>query len=185
VASEVQERAKEHAAASGESGMKLGVAALAMLALAACLWMKPDPSGCGTHTHLGMRPCAHLERYGIPCAACGATTSVCWLVRGEVANAFQTHCTGALIGLIILLSIPFSILSAAMGWRWAPRLNRMGVAGWTLAACAFAALMLVGWPGRIERYLDWQEAHQQHVVVAGSVHADGGGLASNPDGLRP
>jgi len=155
--------------------LQLGVAAIAVLALSVCALLPPDPSGFGTHARLGLGQCGHIKRCGVPCAACGATTSVCWLVRGDARKAFELHPGGALVGVAVALSIPFSILCALMGWRWLPHIDRVSFVGWVAAGALFVGLMTIGWPQRIERYLKYQEATQAHVQPAfksETLHAD-------------
>ena len=146
-----------------ERAVQVAVACGAAFVLAVCILVAPDVRGIGTHTRLGLPPCRHIRQHGIPCASCGATTSVCWLVRGRVRRAFDVHPGGAAMGALLILCAPVALLSALMRWRWSPVVGRIGLAGWAAVGAAFLALMLFGWQARIERYLEWQAAHRPAV----------------------
>jgi hypothetical protein len=60
----------------------------------------PDPRGYGTHTQLGLRPCAFLTVTGRPCPTCGMTTAFAWLLRGRVIRSWQVNPAGCLLGLL-------------------------------------------------------------------------------------
>ncbi|MGN6504887.1 MAG: DUF2752 domain-containing protein [Tepidisphaeraceae bacterium] len=77
--------------------------ALAVLVTAA--WLDPSPRGFGTHTQLGLQPCAFLQRTGIPCASCGMTTSFANLVHGHVVASFVAQPFGMI--LCILTAVTF------------------------------------------------------------------------------
>ncbi len=76
-----------------------GLAAL----LGVARWLEPDPRGYGTHTQLGLGPCAFATITGRPCPTCGMTTSFAWFSRGCLARSWQANPGGCLIAL---LSIP-------------------------------------------------------------------------------
>lgn len=64
----------------------------ALLGLAAAL--KPDPSGHGTHTQLGLGPCGFLLSTGYPCPSCGMTTAFAFFAHGHVWASFLAQPTG-------------------------------------------------------------------------------------------
>ena len=140
--------------------LQWGIAALALAALVACSLVDPDPSGLGTHAKFGFGRCSYLKTYGIPCASCGGTTAVSWLMHGKPAKAFDAHPGATIVGILVALSIPFSLLAAARRWRWLPCLTRIGLSGWLLALCGFVLLMSFGWGHRIDRYREWKQAQQ-------------------------
>src|SRR4028118_1518351 len=74
----------------------VALGALTVLLLAA--WIEPAAGGIGTHTQLGMQPCGFFARTGVPCAACGMTTSFAHLVRGQVGQSLYAQPFGCLLG---------------------------------------------------------------------------------------
>jgi hypothetical protein len=118
--------------------------------------LDPDPRGLGTHARLGMRECGYLQRNGVPCTACGATTSLAWFVRGEFQRAVEAHPIGVVMGTLLALSVPFSLLSVILGWPWLVPLKRARLPDWTGVVCISLGLLLVGWPQRAERYRQQQ-----------------------------
>ena len=136
-----------------DSGLQVGTAVLCAMALTCCALMGPDHRGLGTHERLGLPRCSYLERTGVPCPTCGATTSACLFVRGRFGASLAAHPMGFVTALLLVLAIPFSLWCAWRGWPWAAHLHRVRTTWWTAAACAFLLLSLWGWQGRIERHL--------------------------------
>ena len=62
--------------------------------------LEPDPRGFGTHTQLGLRPCAFLTVTGRLCPTCGMTTSFAWFVRGRIDRSWQANPAGCLYALL-------------------------------------------------------------------------------------
>lgn len=58
------------------------------------LAMTPDPTGHGTHQHLGLPPCPSVLLFDRPCPGCGLTTSWTALLHGHIAEAFAAHPLG-------------------------------------------------------------------------------------------
>lgn len=54
-----------------------------LLVLVVAAYLEPDPAGVGTKARLGIRPCGFLQATGLPCAACGMTTSFNHFVRAQ------------------------------------------------------------------------------------------------------
>jgi hypothetical protein len=71
---------------------------LAMLVTAAVV--KPNPTGLGTHTALGMAPCGFQQWSGIPCPSCGMTTSWAWFARGNIAASLWVQPMGTLLAVL-------------------------------------------------------------------------------------
>lgn len=62
----------------------------------------PDSRGYGTHTQLGLNPCAFAEVTGKLCPTCGMTTAWVWFVRGRVDRSWRANPAGCLFaGLAI------------------------------------------------------------------------------------
>ncbi|MCX7800046.1 MAG: DUF2752 domain-containing protein [Fimbriimonadales bacterium] len=65
---------------------------LAWVAAAAiALWIEPSPEARGSHTQLGLPPCALLAIAHRPCPGCGLTTSVAATLRGRWSEALRAH----------------------------------------------------------------------------------------------
>jgi hypothetical protein len=89
----------------------LGLAAL--LAVARCL--EPDPRGFGTHTQLGLPPCAFATVTGRRCPTCGMTTSFSWFARGRFDRSWRANPAGSLLAPTCLVLIPWLLVGAARG----------------------------------------------------------------------
>jgi hypothetical protein len=77
-----------------------GVAGLLGLAKS----LEPDARGFGTHTQLGLQPCAFATLTGRLCPSCGMTTSCAWLMRGRIDRSWRANPAGCLLALF---SVPF------------------------------------------------------------------------------
>ena len=51
--------------------------------------LRPDPSGHGTHTQLGLPPCPSVLLFNRPCPGCGLTTSFTAVLHGDFVAAFH------------------------------------------------------------------------------------------------
>lgn len=98
-------------------GVALGLAAVLGLAR----WLVPDPRGYGTHTQLGLGPCAFLVMTGLPCPSCGMTTAFSWAVRGRFDRAWRANPAGSLLVPTCAAMIPWLVVSAARGRPWGTR----------------------------------------------------------------
>jgi hypothetical protein len=134
--------------------LSLAVTCLTLLGTAAGL--TPSPNGLGTHRQLRLQECGFLLRTGLPCPACGMTTSFAWFVRGNFLASFYVQpmgfalavicgiCvwTGFYVGLTgqpihrLLAIVPekvylIPLLTLAIaGWAWKIFLHLKGVDGW-------------------------------------------------------
>lgn len=121
---------------------------LLALALAAVLGiargLEPDPRGHGTHTQLGLPPCAFATMTGRRCPACGLTTAFAWVVRGRFDRAAAANPAGVLLALGCVAGIPWLLASAHRGRpAWGARTvdgplvvlivatGTLGLAAWT------------------------------------------------------
>src|SRR5207247_928784 len=64
----------------------------------------------GTRQQLGLPTCTFKEVTGLPCPACGMTSSFALLVRGDVVNSLRATAAGTVLAVLLLGVIP---------WRWA------------------------------------------------------------------
>jgi hypothetical protein len=80
----------------------LAAASLGVLGIARTL--TPSASGVGTHTQLGLPACGFLVLFGVPCPACGLTTSFAHLAHGAVGASLAAHPLGLplFVGLAVL-----------------------------------------------------------------------------------
>jgi Protein of unknown function (DUF2752) len=65
-------------------------------------WLEPDARGFGTHTQLGLQPCAFTRVTGRLCPTCGMTTAFAWFVRGKVDRSWQANPAGFLLALAMV-----------------------------------------------------------------------------------
>lgn len=77
--------------------------------------LTPDRHGFGTHTALGLQPCSFLERTGIPCPACGMTTSFACFVRGHVLSSLYVQPMGTLLAAVACGAVWGGLYIAATG----------------------------------------------------------------------
>ena len=120
------------------------VAAGCLVILLIAAYMEPDPAGVGTTTRLGIRPCGFLQQTGLPCAACGMTTSFNHFVRGEWIKSIWVQPMG--FGLAIATAATFWGASyiAATG-RPAHRLLRRLPGVKLLVAAVAVGIAAWGW----------------------------------------
>jgi len=74
--------------------------------------LEPDPRGFGTHTQLGLRPCAFATLTGRLCPTCGMTTSFAWFTRGRIDRSWQANPAGCLFALLTVPIIVWLVGSA-------------------------------------------------------------------------
>ena len=94
------------------------------------MWLDPSPAGVGTHTQLGMEPCAFREHLGRPCPGCGVTTSLAHMSHGELLQALITQPFGAVLFLLAVAAAEALTVTAAMGRSWELMLWRMNAPAW-------------------------------------------------------
>jgi hypothetical protein len=122
----------------------VGAGLLGTLVLAGLL--RPDPRGSGTHQQLGLPPCTLTVVAGIPCPACGMTTSWALVTKGRPLDALATHVTGTLLAVVALVAGMGATIVAVRGKRlaWQP-----GETAAAIGALALAGLVLVEWMFRL------------------------------------
>ncbi len=91
----------------------LGLLLAALLTIAA--WLKPDPSGIGTHRQLGLPGCTMFTFLGVRCPGCGMTTSWAHTLNGDLANAVRANVGGVLLCLISGVATPVLLWLAIRG----------------------------------------------------------------------
>jgi hypothetical protein len=131
------------------SAARLGWAALgsgALMVLALARWLRPDPSGLGTHTQLGLPPCGFFWLTSLPCPACGLTTAFAHMARLELTSAVHAHLLGAPLFALTMISVPMSFWACLRAWPIVDTMMRLR-AGKLAASVAVAALLC--WVARI------------------------------------
>jgi hypothetical protein len=93
----------------------LGLAAACAIALGFGAALKPDPSGMGTHTQLGLGPCGFLLQTGYPCITCGMTTAFTDFAHGHVIRAFLHQPAGMMLAALTLLVGVISLAAVITG----------------------------------------------------------------------
>jgi hypothetical protein len=83
--------------------------AVALLVLLTATRLQPNASGFGTHTQLGLPACLFFDWTGLPCPACGMTTSFSLLAHGWLRAGVACHPVGALLFTLTCLSVPFGV----------------------------------------------------------------------------
>lgn len=124
----------------------VGLGCLALLLIGASL--SASDTGHGTHTQLGLPPCAFAATLGKPCATCGMTTAVSEATSGNLARAFAVQPFGAGLALAASTAFWMSLYVAATGsrlWKLAIPLLRprpmLFVAGLLLASWAYKMIV--------------------------------------------
>lgn len=108
---------------------------LAMLSTA--VWLRPAPSGLGTHHQLGLPPCSFRVLLGMRCPACGMTTSWSHYVRGQWVSSIRVNPGGFMLAV---LASAVSIAAIRVGFSGVPvapqsmRLLAIGLIGAMTAA---------------------------------------------------
>jgi Protein of unknown function (DUF2752) len=123
----------------------LGLGLTAVFGIA--FWLNPyqaDGSArrMETHRQLGLPACTFYAVTGVPCPACGMTTSFALLVRGDVGNSVRANAVGTLLAVFGLILIPWCAVGALMGRL---PLIRSPERALTIAVSVFLSLMLLRW----------------------------------------
>lgn len=92
-----------------------GVAAGCLAVLIAAAYLQPSHTGVGSHRGLGLQSCQWLDRTGVPCPACGMTTSFSWFVRGDLIASAYVQPMGALIALAACCCVSGGLYVAVTG----------------------------------------------------------------------
>ncbi len=90
-------------------------AALPLVLLGVTTQLSPSASGLGTHQQLGLPPCSTRVFFGIPCPACGMTTSWAHFVRGQFLKSAQSNIGGLALAFYCLAFALVSAKTAFLG----------------------------------------------------------------------
>ena len=91
------------------------VAACLLAVILAAAWIRPDARGHGTHTQLGLPPCAWALTLGKPCPTCGMTTAFAYAAEAQPERALATQPLGALLALATAAGFWAALHAAAGG----------------------------------------------------------------------
>ena len=129
-------------------GGAVSCASLALLAVSASLTAEAE--GHGTHLQLGMPACSWAERFNMPCATCGMTTSFAHAADGDLVASFLNQPMGAALAIMTAVVFWASAHVALTGSRIGELTARM-IGGKTLLA---AGILMVGaW---VYKIITWQ-----------------------------
>lgn len=123
----------------------VALALIAVFSLARCL--NPynadgSPRILATHQQLGLPPCQFYFTTGLPCPACGMTTSFALLMHGDLLNSLRANAVGTLLAGFCLLLIPWCLASAACRRTLFIRSMERSL---TLVVLVFLSMMLLRW----------------------------------------
>lgn len=134
----------------GLSSLDHAVYALLVLGLgcifALAAWLKPDASGIGTHTELGLPPCGFYVVFHKPCPSCGMTTAFAWMMHGHPGRALRAQPAGVAVFLAsaaLFLYLPWA------WWRRRPPVQILETRGFLPVVLTLIALILVVWAVRV------------------------------------
>ncbi len=108
--------------------------------------LEPDPRGFGTHTQLGLPPCAFQGSTGRPCPTCGMTTSFAWFVRGDLVRSWRANPAGSLLAPTCLVLVPWFLAASVRGRPSPFRSWEIPLVG---LAVAVVALTVLSWTVRM------------------------------------
>jgi hypothetical protein len=141
---------------SGGRALALVLCGISLSLLVMAAGLSPAAGGFGTHRQLGLQECGFLVRTGLPCPACGMTTSFAWFARGNLLASFYVQPMGCVLALICsmcvwaggyvaitgkplqrvvsvipekLYLIPLFTLATA-AWAWKMYIHLHGIDGW-------------------------------------------------------
>ncbi len=124
-------------------GLALGLSAV----FAVACWLDPydddgSPRTLATHQQLGLPPCTFYFVTGLPCPACGMTTSFALLMHGDLPNSLRANAVGTLLAGFCLLLIPWCLASALCRRMLFIRSMERAL---TLVVAAFLGMMMLRW----------------------------------------
>jgi hypothetical protein len=124
----------------------LALTTASLLVLVTSAQLTPSPDGFGTHIALGLPPCGFLAWSGLPCPACGLTTSFAHLARAQLSQALAANPMGLPLFALTAALLPFSLRHAHRGTSFLQELERLRAD----RAVLFLVLALVAtWAARL------------------------------------
>lgn len=95
-----------------------GILGLTISALVVLSLLTPAPSGIGTHQQIIPVPCLFRLVIKIPCPSCGLTTSVVYLLHGDIINSIKAHLLGLLFMMALMAILFTSIIGMIKNRAW-------------------------------------------------------------------
>lgn len=120
----------------------IALGCLALLLVAASL--QPSHSGMATHRGLGLPECGFYQRTGVPCFACGMTTSFAWFARGNLPASFYVQPMGCLLAISCCATLWVAAYVAATARPIYRLLEWVTGTNWLISLLGFA-LAAWGW----------------------------------------
>ncbi|MBM4052183.1 MAG: DUF2752 domain-containing protein [Planctomycetes bacterium] len=124
------------------TSLVVGLVAAAPVIVAA--FLRPDPSGIGTHVQLGIPTCTWPTALGITCPSCGMTTAFAHAAAGDLLASIRTQPMGFLLAVLATAVAMLGVLGAATGSRlgyWLCRSPGRTV-WWVVGSTALASWLL-------------------------------------------
>src|SRR5262249_18836053 len=104
----------------------------------------PDgtPKTMGTHTGppLNLPDCTFKVMTGMPCPACGMTTSFSLLMHGDLINSMRANWVGTGLAIVCLALIPWGLISV---WRKRPLFIASLEKALAIAVVTFLVVMML------------------------------------------
>lgn len=125
-------------------GLTLGIATV----FAVAAWLNPyddagQPLRMETHRQLGLPPCTFYKwTKGLPCPACGMTTSFALLAHGDIWNSLRANAVGTVVALFCLVLIPWNLACCIRGRTYFIRSIEQALTG---VVSVFIVSMLLRW----------------------------------------
>ena len=114
-----------------------------MVVLATAGALEPDARGYGTHTQLGLPPCAFLLLTGSPCPGCGLTTAFAYAIGGQWSLAASANPLGLVLFFVVCCCLPLAVTAALRGWSFDAVVQRFALSRWALAVASCAVVLWV------------------------------------------
>jgi len=110
----------------------------------------------GTHTGppLYLADCTFKVVTGVPCPACGMTTSFSLLMHGDLSNSLRANWVGTGLAIVCLAVIPWGLISA---WLKRPLFIASLEKALAFAVVGFLIVMMLRWG--IVLVLFWWQRH--------------------------
>lgn len=136
--------------AGGSSGWGRGAAYHGVLlsacaaAIAGAFVLRPDEQGLSLLGYRWPFYCRLHETFGIRCAFCGLSRSLCSLAHGNISASFRFHLLGPVVFVLFCLEIPYRLCGVLRHGQRIPRgLTRIHF----LAISVVGAAVVVNWLG--------------------------------------